>query len=62
LIGLAIGAMYAIGVLAAIMFIGTQVHVPEVLTGLIGATFIAASFWSSIRFRREEALILKEST
>lgn len=56
------GAMYAIGVLAAIMFIGTQVHVPEVLTGLIGATFIGLSFWSSIRFRREEARTLKESS
>jgi hypothetical protein len=46
------GAMYAIGVLAIIMFIGTKVHVPEVLTGCIGAAFIAAAFYSSLRHRR----------
>jgi uncharacterized protein len=49
------GAMYAIGVLAVIMFIGTQVHVPEVLTGCIGAAFIGAAFYSSLRHRRTEA-------
>jgi hypothetical protein len=47
------GAMYAIGVLACIMFIGTQVHVPEVLTWFIGVAFIGASLWSSIRHRRK---------
>lgn len=46
------GAMYAIGVLACIMFIGTQVHVPEVLTGFIGVAFIGASLWSSVRHRK----------
>ena len=49
------GAMYAIGVLACIMFIGTQVHVPEVLTGFIGVGFIGASLWSSVRHRRKVA-------
>lgn len=43
------GAMYAIGVLALIMFIGTRHHVPEVLTGFIGISFIGLSFWSSIK-------------
>ncbi|WP_259167142.1 DUF475 domain-containing protein [Xanthomonas sp. 4461] len=46
------GAHYAIGVLAIIMLIGTVHHVPEVLTGLIGVAFIAASVWSSIRYRK----------
>ncbi len=49
------GAMYAIGVLAVIMFLGTQIHVPEVITGLIGVAFIAASLWSSIRHNRKGA-------
>jgi uncharacterized protein len=49
------GAHYAIGVLAVIMLVGTVHHVPEVLTGLIGVTFIAASVWSSIRHRRQQA-------
>lgn len=48
------GAHYAIGVLALIMFIGTQVHVPEVFTGLIGVAFIVAAYWSSIRQRKAE--------
>jgi hypothetical protein len=46
------GAFYAIGALAAIMFFGTIVEVPEVVTGLIGAAFIAISFWSSVRYNR----------
>jgi hypothetical protein len=46
------GAMYAIGVLAIIMLIGTLVHVPEVVTGCIGAAFISAAFYSSLRHRR----------
>jgi len=46
------GAFYAIGALATLMFIGTFVHVPEVLTGLIGAAFIGFSFLSSIRVNR----------
>jgi hypothetical protein len=46
------GAHYAIGALAAIMIVGTVVHVPEVITGLIGIVFIAASVVSSVRERR----------
>jgi hypothetical protein len=42
------GAFYAIGALAVIMFIGTIHHIPEVITGLIGAAFIAVSLWASI--------------
>jgi hypothetical protein len=46
------GAFYAIGALAFIMMLGTLLHVPEAVTGLIGAAFIAFSLWSSIRFNR----------
>jgi hypothetical protein len=46
------GAHYAIGVLAFIMLAGTVIHVPEVLTGLIGVIFIVASLYSSIRHRK----------
>jgi uncharacterized protein len=48
------GAFWAIGALAFIMLLGTVVHVPEVVTGLVGAVLIAASFWSSIRHNRRE--------
>jgi hypothetical protein len=46
------GAFWAIGALAALMLLGTVVHVPEVVTGLVGAALIAASFWSSVRYTR----------
>jgi len=46
------GAFYAIGALAALMFAGTIVEVPEVVTGLVGAGFIALSLRSSIRYER----------
>jgi hypothetical protein len=46
------GAFYAIGALALIMMIGTLVEVPEAITGLIGAGFIALSLGSSIRHNR----------
>ncbi|MFL5785118.1 MAG: DUF475 domain-containing protein [Bacteriovoracaceae bacterium] len=46
------GAFYAIGILAAIMFANTIYHIPEVITGVIGAAFIGISLWSSIRYNR----------
>lgn len=46
------GAFWAIGALAAIMFVGVSVHIPEVLTGGVGLALIALSFWSSVRFNR----------
>lgn len=46
------GAHYAIGVLALIMIVGTVTHVPEVITGLIGVGFIAASIFSSVRYNK----------
>ena len=48
------GAFYAIIALAAIMFVKTLVHVPEVVTGLIGAAFIGLAFWDSVRHNRRE--------
>lgn len=46
------GAFYAIVALAVIMFVNTISHIPEVVTGLIGAGFIAAAFVDSIRYNR----------
>jgi len=45
------GAFWAIGALALLMFAGTVTHVPEVVTGLVGAVLIALSLWSSMRYR-----------
>jgi hypothetical protein len=44
------GAFYAIIALAVIMFLNTIKHIPEVLTGLIGAGFIVTAFVDSIRY------------
>lgn len=49
------GAFYAIGILAVIMFANTFFHIPEVITGLIGAAFIGLSLWSSISYNRKHA-------
>lgn len=49
------GAFYAIIALGVIMFVKTFAHVPEVVTGLIGAAFIGVSFWSSIRWNQANA-------
>lgn len=47
------GAFYAIGALAAIMYLGTVHEISEVVTGLIGAGFIAVSLISSIRHNKK---------
>ena len=46
------GAFYAILALATIMYINTFAHIPEVITGLIGAVLIGLAFWSSLRWNR----------
>lgn len=48
------GAHWAIGTLAVIMMLSMQIHVPEVITGLIGVALIGLSLWSSVRHRRVE--------
>lgn len=46
------GAFYAIIALAVMMFLSAVEHIPEVITGLIGAGFIVAAFVDSIRYNR----------
>ena len=49
------GAHYAIGALALIMLAsGTGVHVPEVVTGLIGVAFIVWAVLSSISYSKKQ--------
>ncbi len=43
------GAFYAVASLAVIMFLGTVFHIPEIVTGLVGAGFIGLAVYSSIR-------------
>lgn len=51
------GAHYAIGALAFIMLVsGTGVHVPEVVTGLIGVAFIVWAIIASIQYNKRAEL------
>ncbi len=47
------GAFYAILILSVIMYVQTLFHIPEVITGLGGATLIGIALWSSIRWNRK---------
>jgi len=46
------GAHYGIGALAAIMLVSMVTPVPEIVTGLIGLSFILLALWSSVRYNR----------
>ena len=50
------GAFYAILILAVIMYVQTLYHIPEVITGLGGASLIGLALWSSIRHNRQERI------
>lgn len=49
------GAFWAIGALAAVMFVGVHIHIPEVAVGLVGAVLIVAAYFSSVRANRSDA-------
>lgn len=51
------GAFYAIIALAVIMFLNAVMHIPEVVTGLIGGGFIVWAFCDSIRYNRREGVV-----
>lgn len=48
------GAFYAILALAAIMLLSAHFHIPETVTGLIGAGLIGLALWASIRSNKAE--------
>lgn len=49
------GAFYSILALSVMMFAQSLIHVPEALTGLLGAGLIAAALWSSVLHNRRLA-------
>jgi len=53
------GAFYSILALAFIMFLQSMTHIPEVVTGLVGACLIGLALWSSIRHNRR---VMSETT
>ena len=46
------GAFWAIIALGGIMLFSARFHIPETITGLIGAALIGLSLWWSVRFNR----------
>ncbi len=56
------GAHYAIGILAVIMLASMKFHVPELITGGLGVAFIFASLWSSLRYKKQQALLATQET
>jgi hypothetical protein len=48
------GAFWAIITLGVIMLLSAHFHIPETITGLIGAVMIGASLWWSILHKRDE--------
>lgn len=49
------GAFYAILILAGVMFIQAFAHLPEAISGLVGAAIIGIALWSSVRHNRRHA-------
>jgi uncharacterized protein len=49
------GAFWAIGALAAVMLAGVKYHIPEAVTGLVGAVLIVLSLVSSVRANRHDS-------
>ena len=45
------GAFWAIIALGAIMLLSAKFHIPETITGLIGAVLIGLSLWWSVRYK-----------
>jgi hypothetical protein len=55
------GAFWAIIALGAIMLLSAKWHIPETVTGLIGAILIGLSLWWSVRFNRRHPEAVEES-
>ncbi|MBT2133605.1 DUF475 domain-containing protein [Croceibacterium sp. LX-88] len=55
------GAFWAIIALGAIMLLSANFHIPETVTGLIGATLIGISLWWSVRHNRRNPDPIEEA-
>jgi hypothetical protein len=53
------GAFWAIIALGAIMLLSARFHIPETITGLIGAALIGVSLWWSVRHNKRHAHDIK---
>ncbi|MGD9471015.1 MAG: DUF475 domain-containing protein [Novosphingobium sp.] len=55
------GAFWAIITLGAIMLLSARFHIPEAITGLIGATLIGLSLWWSVRHNQRESAAVNQA-
>jgi len=55
------GAFWAIIVLGAIMLLSARWHIPETVTGMLGAVLIGLSLWWSVRFNRRHPEAVEEA-
>jgi len=55
------GAFWAIIALGAIMLLSAKFHIPETITGLVGAALIGISLWWSIRHNRNHPDPIEEA-
>jgi hypothetical protein len=55
------GAFWAIIALGAIMLLSAKFHIPEAITGLIGAVLIGLSLWWSVRHNRRNPEVEMEA-
>ncbi|MFN6934860.1 MAG: DUF475 domain-containing protein [Tsuneonella sp.] len=55
------GAFWAIIVLGAIMLLSARWHIPETITGLLGAVLIGLSLWWSVRYKRRHPEPVEEA-
>ncbi len=55
------GAFWAIIALGAIMLLSARFHIPEAITGLIGATLIGLSLWWSVRHNQRESAAVNQA-
>ena len=51
------GAFYAIACLSGIMFASTMIHIPELVTGVLSVSFIAAAYWHSVIINKRESRV-----
>ena len=55
------GAFWAIITLGAIMLLSARFHIPEAITGLIGAMLIGLSLWWSVRHNQRESAAVNQA-
>ena len=46
--------MWAVGFLAAVMFVSVKLHAPDIVTGGIGVVLLLLALYTSVRAKKDE--------